>query len=140
MRLCIVVTVPDRSAGLERTLAALSSAMGRLAGLEADLVVAAGGEALDPLPVAARFGARLVRVPGPCLPEALRQAARRVVANRRILFVEAGTHPAPEVLLQALTNATPGATRRVVAATPGRFERFRRVYASGIRFLLASSH
>lgn len=140
MRLSVVVTVGDRSADLERTLCALRTIMDRLTGVEPELVVAADGRASDPLELSARFGARVVRVPGYCPPTTMREIAGKAVSGRRVLFVEAGTRLDPATFLRACAEARESPGRPLTPAPPGPFERFRRAYASGIKFLLASSH
>lgn len=140
MRVTVVVTVPDRSADVERTLRALRDVVASGDWPDTDLVVAADGCASDPLRVSARFAVRVVRVPGFCGAEALRQAARRAVPQGYVLFVEAGSSPTAEDLHRALTGTREDPGRALVLAPPGPFARLRRAYSSGIRFLLASSH
>jgi hypothetical protein len=140
MRVTVVVTVPDRAADVERTLRALRDLVAGGDWPDTDLVVAADGCAADPLRAAARFRVRVVRVPGFCGAEALRQAARHAVSRRHVLFVEAGSSPTAGDLRRALAGTGENPGRALVLAPPGPLARLRRAYSSGIRFLLASSH
>ncbi|MGH3564716.1 MAG: mycofactocin biosynthesis glycosyltransferase MftF [Pseudonocardia sp.] len=132
----VVVPVKDRTAGLERLLAALLLGLG-------GVVVVDDGSA-DPGPVRAvaeRFGARLLRHDAPRGPAAARNAGLAVCATPLVAFLDSDIVPEPGWLPPLLAlfadPAVALAAPRIVALPPvrgwlGRYEAVRSALDLGV--------